>query len=204
MPTYRPAPVHPFPMSQQPPSDSTGTAIAFLLFGVAGGLGLDLCAKTLLADYGLAQFVFLRSIFGLLIFLAMMRRFGGFDSLKTKVWPWHLLRHKSFMLHQVNHVSSGEFPGTMPHSRLWIFSDDSGSNQHAWTIQPALRPDPVDNSELIDYQVLALSDKRSDRAEAMFGFGEIASSIKLLWRRRRRIASCKVAGDSRRVGHSRD
>ena len=79
-------------MSQQPPSDSTGTAIAFLLFGVAGGLGLDLCAKTLLADYGLAQFVFLRSIFGLLIFLAMMRRFGGFDSLKTKVWPWHLLR----------------------------------------------------------------------------------------------------------------
>jgi drug/metabolite transporter (DMT)-like permease len=22
----------------------------------------------------------------------MMRRFGGFDSLKTKVWPWHLLR----------------------------------------------------------------------------------------------------------------
>lgn len=79
-------------MSQQPPSDSTGTAIAFLLFGVAGGLGLDLCAKALLADYGLAQFVFLRSIFGLLLFLAMMRRFGGFDSLKTKVWPWHLLR----------------------------------------------------------------------------------------------------------------
>ena len=79
-------------MSQQSPSDSTGTAIAFLLFGVAGGLGLDLCAKALLADYGLAQFVFLRSIFGLLIFLAMMRRFGGFDSLKTRVWPWHLLR----------------------------------------------------------------------------------------------------------------
>ena len=79
-------------MSQQPPSDSTGTAIAFLLFGVAGGLGLDLCAKALLADYGLAQFVFLRSIFGLLLFLAMMRRFGGFDSLKTRVWRWHLLR----------------------------------------------------------------------------------------------------------------
>ncbi len=90
-----------------------------------------------------------------------------------------LLRHKSFILHQVSHVSSGEFPRTMPHSRLWIFSDDSGSNQHAWTIRPALRPDPVDNSELIDYQVLALSDKRSDRAEAMFGFGEIASSISI-------------------------
>ncbi len=79
-------------MSQLPPSDSTSTAIAFLLFGVAGGLGLDLCAKALLADYALQQFVFLRSIFGLLIFLAMMRRFGGFNSLKTKVWPWHLLR----------------------------------------------------------------------------------------------------------------
>ncbi len=79
-------------MSQQPPGDSTSTAIAFLLFGVAGGLGLDLCAKALLVDYALQQFIFLRSIFGLLIFLAMMRRFGGFDSLKTKVWPWHLLR----------------------------------------------------------------------------------------------------------------
>lgn len=79
-------------MSQQPPGDSTSTAIAFLLFGVAGGLGLDLCAKALLVDYALQQFIFLRSIFGLLIFLAMMRRFGGFDSLKTKVWAWHLLR----------------------------------------------------------------------------------------------------------------
>ncbi len=87
-----------------------------------------------------------------------------------------LLRHKSFMLHQVSHVSSGEFPGTIPHSRLWIFSNDSDSNQHGWTIQPTLRSDPVDDSELIDYQILALSDNRSDRAEAMFGFGEIASS----------------------------
>jgi hypothetical protein len=87
-----------------------------------------------------------------------------------------LLRQKSFMLHQLSHVSSGELPGIMPHSRLWIFSDDSGSNQHAWTIQPALRPDPVENSEMIDYQVLALSDKRADREEAMLGFGEIASS----------------------------
>ncbi len=87
-----------------------------------------------------------------------------------------LLRHKSFMLHQLSHVSDSDFPGTILHSRLWIFSGDSGSNQYAWTIQPALRPDSVDSSELIDYQVLALSDKRADREEAMFGFGEIASS----------------------------
>ncbi len=79
-------------MLQQPPSDSTGKAIAFLLLGVAGGLGLDLCAKALLADYSLEQFVLLRSVFGLLLFLAIMRRFGGFDNLKTKIWPWHLLR----------------------------------------------------------------------------------------------------------------
>ncbi len=79
-------------MSQQPPPDSTGAAIAFLLLGVAGGLGLDLCAKTLLADYSLQQFVFLRGIFGLLIFIAMMRRYGGVENLKTKKLRWHLLR----------------------------------------------------------------------------------------------------------------
>ena len=79
-------------MSYQPPSDSTGKAISYLLLGVAGGLGLDLCAKALLADYSLQQFVFLRSIFGLLIFTTMMRRYGGVENLKTKKWPWHLLR----------------------------------------------------------------------------------------------------------------
>jgi len=79
-------------MSQQPPSDSNGKAVAFLLIGVAGGLGLDLCAKALLADYSLEQFILLRSIFGLLIFLSMMRRFGGVENLKTKKWQWHLLR----------------------------------------------------------------------------------------------------------------
>jgi len=79
-------------MSYQPPSDSTGTAISYLLLGVAGGLGLDLCAKALLASYSLEQFVLLRSIFGLLIFITMMRRYGGVENLKTKKWPWHLLR----------------------------------------------------------------------------------------------------------------
>ncbi len=79
-------------MSQQPATDSTGTAIAFLLLGVAGGLGLDLCAKALLADYSLEQFIFLRGIFGLLIFFTMMRRYGGVENLKTKKWRWHVLR----------------------------------------------------------------------------------------------------------------
>jgi drug/metabolite transporter (DMT)-like permease len=79
-------------MSYQPPSDSTGTAISYLLLGVAGGLGLDLCAKALLASYSLEQFVLLRSIFGLLIFITMMRRYGGVENLKTNKWQWHLLR----------------------------------------------------------------------------------------------------------------
>lgn len=79
-------------MSQQTAADSVGAAIAFLLLGVAGGLGLDLCAKALLSDYPLEQFIFLRSVFGLLIFLSMSRRFGGVEGLRTKKWSWHLLR----------------------------------------------------------------------------------------------------------------
>ena len=79
-------------MSQHPENDSTGTAIAYLLFGIAGGLALDICAKALLFDYSLEQFVFLRSIFGLLIFFALMRRYGGVQNLRTSKWAWHLLR----------------------------------------------------------------------------------------------------------------
>lgn len=79
-------------MSQHPENDSTGTAIAYLLFGITGGLALDLCAKALLFDYSLEQFVFLRSIFGLLIFFALMRRYGGVQNLRTSKWAWHLLR----------------------------------------------------------------------------------------------------------------
>ncbi len=86
-----------------------------------------------------------------------------------------LLRQKSFMLHQLSHVSGSESPGTTPHSRLWIFSGDSDSSQHAWATLPTLQPYPVGNSVMIDYQVLGLSDNRSDREEAMYGFGEIGS-----------------------------
>lgn len=62
------------------------------MFGVACGLGLDLCAKALLARYSLEQFVFLRSLLGLLTFLAMIRWYGGLTSLRTSRWRWHLLR----------------------------------------------------------------------------------------------------------------
>lgn len=78
--------------SNFPTDDHYGKAIAYLLFGVVAGLGLDLCAKWLLADYSLAQFVFLRSIFGVMFFLMSARFYGGLGSLKTTRWPWHLLR----------------------------------------------------------------------------------------------------------------
>ena len=72
--------------------DNFGTALAFLLFGVSGGLALDLCAKKLLEDYPIEQFVFLRSIFGVLIFVFAARWYGGYGALKTKRWGWHALR----------------------------------------------------------------------------------------------------------------
>ena len=78
--------------SHSSPDDHYGAAVGFLLFGVTSGLALDLCAKWLLADYSLTQFVFLRSIFGLLFFLFTARFYGGFGSLKTSRWQWHLLR----------------------------------------------------------------------------------------------------------------
>ena len=74
------------------PSDHFGTALAYLLMGVAGGLSLDLCAKKLLEDYPIEQFVFLRSVFGIVIFLFAARWYGGYGALKTGRWPWHALR----------------------------------------------------------------------------------------------------------------
>jgi drug/metabolite transporter (DMT)-like permease len=72
--------------------ESTASAVGFMLLGVCGGLGLDMCAKALLVDYSLEQFVFLRSLIGVSIFLLIARQFGGFRSLVTRRWRWHLLR----------------------------------------------------------------------------------------------------------------
>ena len=79
-------------MALEESKDETGKAIAFLLVGVTGGLGLDLCAKEILRSYSLEQFVFLRSLIGVAIFLLLARQFGGLASLKTNRWGWHLLR----------------------------------------------------------------------------------------------------------------
>jgi drug/metabolite transporter (DMT)-like permease len=74
-------------------TDATfGKAATFLMFGITSGLGLDLCAKWLLQTYALQQFVFLRSLFGLLTFFLIARWYGGFSGLHTTRWGWHLLR----------------------------------------------------------------------------------------------------------------
>lgn len=79
-------------MVQELHDDRVGSAVLWLLLGVAGGLSLDLCAKELLYTYPLEQFVFLRSVAGVGIFLLLAKQFGGLKSLGTRRWPWHLLR----------------------------------------------------------------------------------------------------------------
>lgn len=80
-------------MSVSPKLDHVGKAIAWFMMGVAGGLGLDLCAKEILRTYSLQEFIFIRSLVGVLIFLALAPRlFGGLKMLHTRRWGWHLLR----------------------------------------------------------------------------------------------------------------
>ena len=78
--------------TQHSSQDNFGVALSYIMLGVAGGLALDIFAKFLLVDYSLQQFVFLRSTFGVLIFLMSARWYGGLGSLKTERWKWHLLR----------------------------------------------------------------------------------------------------------------
>lgn len=80
-------------MTRTARQDHAGKAIAWLLFGVSGGLVLDLCAKELLRTYSLQEFVLVRSAIALAILLALAPRlFGGFKSLRTTRWRWHALR----------------------------------------------------------------------------------------------------------------
>lgn len=67
-------------------------ASAWLLLGVLGGLGLDLCAKEFLRSYSLTEFVFLRSAIGIVILLSITPKFGGLDALRSREIGWHFLR----------------------------------------------------------------------------------------------------------------
>lgn len=79
-------------MTQEPTHEEVVRAAAWLLLGVLAGLGLDLCAKALLEDYPLVQFVFLRSVIGITILLAITPRFGGFAALRSGRAAWHFVR----------------------------------------------------------------------------------------------------------------
>lgn len=67
-------------------------AAAWLLLGVAGGLGLDLCAKEILETYSLVQFILLRSLIAIAIMLSIAPQFGGWRALHTREVGWHVLR----------------------------------------------------------------------------------------------------------------
>jgi drug/metabolite transporter (DMT)-like permease len=79
-------------MIQETHDAPVGRTIGLLLIGVMAGLGLDLCAKAILESYPLEQFVFLRSLIGLTMFISLARQFGGLASLLTSRGGWHLLR----------------------------------------------------------------------------------------------------------------
>ncbi|MDH3619983.1 MAG: DMT family transporter [Gammaproteobacteria bacterium] len=79
-------------MSLTTEHDDVPRAASWLLLGVAGGLGLDLCAKEILQTYSLVQFILLRSAIAIAIMLAIAPRFGGFRTLRTREVGWHILR----------------------------------------------------------------------------------------------------------------
>ena len=79
-------------MSPLDEQENIPRAAAWLVLGVVGGLGLDLCAKQILQTYSLVQFVLLRSGIAMLIMLAIAPRFGGIEALRTKEIGWHFLR----------------------------------------------------------------------------------------------------------------
>ncbi len=79
-------------MPDTTPQDSLSGGIAWLTGGIVMGVSLDMTGKWLLADYTLAQFVLLRSLFGAAMLLLLAHGFGGLQSLKTRRPGWHLLR----------------------------------------------------------------------------------------------------------------
>lgn len=72
--------------------DRPGRAAGLLTLGILSGVALDICGKWLLETYPLAQFVFLRSVFGAAVLLLIAPIFGGKQALTTQRLGWHLLR----------------------------------------------------------------------------------------------------------------
>lgn len=79
-------------MAAENDADNVPRAAAWLLLGVTGGLGLDLCAKEILETYSLVQFILLRSLIAIAIMLSITPQFGGLRALHTREVLWHVLR----------------------------------------------------------------------------------------------------------------
>ncbi len=79
-------------MIQVSRGDAVGKVVGWLMLGVTGGLALDLCAKQLLVTFSLLQFVLLRSLIGLGMFMVIAPCLGGWRQLATRRWRWHVLR----------------------------------------------------------------------------------------------------------------
>jgi len=77
---------------QKTHNDAIGSAVAWLMLGIAGGLFLDLFAKEILRTYSLQQFVLIRSLIAIALLLLIAPRFGGIRSLATVNKAWHALR----------------------------------------------------------------------------------------------------------------
>ncbi len=79
-------------MIQKTDNDAVGKAVAWLMFGIASGLFLDLFAKEILRTYSLQQFVLIRSLIAIVLLLVIAPRFGGIRSLASANRAWHVLR----------------------------------------------------------------------------------------------------------------
>ena len=79
-------------MIQKTHNDAVGKAVAWLMFGIASGLFLDLFAKEILRTYSLQQFILIRSLIAVLLLLVIAPRFGGYRSLASTNRAWHVLR----------------------------------------------------------------------------------------------------------------
>ena len=95
-----------------------------------------------------------------------------------------LLRQKSYMLHQLDYESDSETSGSANYNRLWIFSDKPGTSETAWRMNTDSWPDDGGDVEIVDYQVLAMSEDSGDREEAMVGFGETGGSDNIVYLQR--------------------
>ena len=72
--------------------NSTAGAIVLMILAVLAGVGLDAVGKWLLKDYDVAQFIFLRSVFGALTLLVITKFSVGLSALRTTRARWHVVR----------------------------------------------------------------------------------------------------------------